>query len=294
MPDWFAGRVDTVGPRNCSPRARLDSLGIVAVTIWSGVECKHADPSMPRLFVIGDSHAQVYSTMMPLYAMDTGADVFFYSNAGCPFLSLQLSRENGCKQQTATSTADMLVRMREGDILFMPSLRLDRLTDQFKHRVEQADWNARLRADNANPLRKRAVDEAVAALKPFSERGVHIVFEAPKPLFRVPPFRCVDWFNAGNPICAPGLAMDRTEIVRYRAPVMQSFADIAQRVPGVTVWDPLPLLCPDSVCHAIRDGRPLYYDGDHISGYANRLLAPGFESWIERLVGKSAAADGAT
>jgi len=242
---------------------------------------------MPRLFVIGDSHAQAYSTLMPLYAMDTGADVYFYSNGGCPFLSLQLSRERACQQETATSIADMLTRIREGDVLFMPSLRLERLSDQHE-RTNATPWETRLRIGSLDPTRERAVDEAIAALKPFAERGVRIVFEAPKPLFPAPPFRCTDWFNAGNPICASGLAIDRADFARYRSPVMQSFARITQRVPGVTVWDPLPLLCPERVCHAMRDGRPLYYDGDHLSGYANRLLAPEFESWIARLVDNSA------
>jgi peptidoglycan/LPS O-acetylase OafA/YrhL len=291
MPDWYAGRMDDAGARNCKLNLRAENLGAVAMAVWSGVDCAHAEPSMPRLFVIGDSHAQAYATLMPLVAMDTGAEVYFYSNGGCPFLSLQLAREGGCIQQTATSVADMLKRMREGDILFLPSLRLDRLTDQNVHRTDTAAWNARSNAENADPQRKRAEDEAVAALKPFAERGVRIVFEAPKPLFRAPPFRCVDWFNAGNPICAPGLAMDRAEIVRYRAPVMRSFDEIARRVPRVTVWDPLPLLCPDSVCYATRDGHPLYYDGDHISGYANRVLVPGFESWIEQLAGKTPFVD---
>jgi hypothetical protein len=188
----------------------------------------------------------------------------------------------------------MLARMREGDILFMPSLRLDRLTDQNEHIANQASWEARLRTGNADPQRQRAVDEAVLALKPFAERGVRIVFEAPKPLFRAPPFRCADWFNAGNPICAPGLAMDRADLERYRAPVMQAFAEISKRVPGVTIWDPLPPLCPDRTCYAMRDGHPLYYDGDHLSGYANRLLAPEFESFVARLVRETPALDAST
>jgi peptidoglycan/LPS O-acetylase OafA/YrhL len=294
MPDWYSGRMDAVGARNCKLLARVENLGAVAVSIWSGVGCRHADASMPRLFVIGDSHAQAYATMMPLFAMDTGAEVFFYSNGGCPFLSLQLFRETGCKPQTGTSTTDMLARMREGDILFMPSLRLDRLTDQNEHIANQASWEARLRTGDADPQRQRAVDEAVLALKPFAERGVRIVFEAPKPLFRAPPFRCADWFNAGNPICAPGLAMDRADLERYRAPVMQAFAEISKRVPGVTIWDPLPPLCPDRTCYAMRDGHPLYYDGDHLSGYANRLLAPEFESFVARLVRETPALDAST
>jgi hypothetical protein len=95
----------------------------------------------------------------------------------------------------------------------------------------------------------------------------------------------VDAFNAGNPVCAPGLTIQRSELLRYREPVMQAFAEIARRVNGVSVWDPFPLLCPEETCTATREGHPLFYDGDHISGYANRMLAPHFERWIGELIG---------
>jgi hypothetical protein len=75
---------------------------------------------------------------------------------------------------------------------------------------------------------------------------------------------------------------------------MQAFAEISKRVPGVTVWDPLPPLCPGKICDAMRDGHPLYYDGDHLSGYANRLLVPEFESFVARLVRETPALDAST
>ena len=57
-------------------------------------------------------------------------------------------------------------------------------------------------------------------------------------------------------------------------------------------WDPFPLLCPDEICAAVtRDGHPLIYDGDHLSGYANRMLAPHFERWVGRLIGDEALAN---
>jgi hypothetical protein len=38
----------------------------------------------------------------------------------------------------------------------------------------------------------------------------------------------------------------------------------------------LPELCPGETCHAVRDGRPLFFDGDHLSSLGNRLLVPSF------------------
>src|SRR4029077_17046364 len=100
--------------------------------------------------------------------------------------------------------------------------------------------------------------------------------------------RCVDAFNVGNPICAPGQEISRPDLLRYRAPVLRAFAQIATQVDRVTVWDPFSLLCPADPCTAMRDGHPLFYDGDHVSGYANRMIAPEFEQWIEQLTGSAA------
>jgi hypothetical protein len=78
--------------------------------------------------------------------------------------------------------------------------------------------------------------------------------------------------------------MPREFLERLRAPVLESYLRIEAAVPGVTVWDPFPTLCPPGpTCDAIRDGRPLFFDGDHLSGYANRVLAPDFGRHLEQL-----------
>jgi peptidoglycan/LPS O-acetylase OafA/YrhL len=287
--DWYSGRMDGIGKRNCSLQARSEPLGDSSIAIWSGSHCAQPNASMPRLFVVGDSHAGAYSTMLMMFAADTGAEVYKYEKGGCPFISLLVEDEDNCKPYETAAVADMLRRMRNGDILFMPSLRLNRLSDQDDQRNETAAWKNTL-GPAAVATRKRGVDEAVTQLAPFAARGVRIVFEAPKPILRAPPFRCVDWFNEDNPVCSRGLTVPRSELERYREPVMDAFAAIAKRVEHVSVWDPFPLLCPDEICAAMRDGHPLFYDGDHLSGYANRMLAPHFERWIGQLVSDEALA----
>jgi peptidoglycan/LPS O-acetylase OafA/YrhL len=289
MADWYPGDLGNAGTRNCKILGHVEPLATSSVAIWKTSGCTTPMPAAPRLFVIGDSHAEAYSTMLALYAADTGAEVYKYANGGCPFVSLQLEREGYCKPFADAAVADALKRMRAGDVLFLPSLRLNRLTDQDAQKNEALAWQGTIGA-SAVAMRKRAVDEAVATLAPFAALGVRIVLEAPKPLLRVPPFRCTDWFNEHNPVCAPGLTIARADVERFRAPVLQAFDEIAHRVPNVSVFDPLPLLCDGGTCSAGRDGRPLFYDGDHISGYANRMMAPAFERWIGRLDGDEAMA----
>ncbi|WP_283669432.1 SGNH hydrolase domain-containing protein [Escherichia coli] len=41
--------------------------------------------------------------------------------------------------------------------------------------------------------------------------------------------------------------------------------------------DPLPYLCHDGRCWGSKDGRPIYFDDDHLSEYGNKLLVPMFK-----------------
>jgi hypothetical protein len=52
--------------------------------------------------------------------------------------------------------------------------------------------------------------------------------------------------------------------------------DAARDRCGVKILDPLPYLCPDGRCRGAQNGRPIYYDDDHLSEYGNKLLVPMF------------------
>ena len=120
------------------------------------------------------------------------------------------------------------------------------------------------------------LNESVTVLQKMASLGVHIVFELPKPIYRMPLFRCVDWFNRFNPACAGGSEFDRAALLEYRQPVLAFAKALQVRVNGFAVWDPFPVLCPGEVCSMWRDGRPLFYDGDHVTHFANMLLADDF------------------
>ncbi|MGH8087468.1 MAG: SGNH hydrolase domain-containing protein, partial [Stenotrophomonas sp.] len=93
--------------------------------------------------------------------------------------------------------------------------------------------------------------------------------------------RCSDAFNRGNPICVNGMRITRAQVEAIRTPALDSLLRIAAALPGASVWDPLPTLCPGTVCQPDADGKPLYFDGDHLSGYGNRVLLPAFREHVQ-------------
>ena len=135
-------------------------------------------------------------------------------------------------------------------------------------------------SEEARAARQAEVAQAIAELMPLAERGVHVVLEAPKPLLQAPPYRCSDVFNRSNPICARGMSTPRAQIEHLRAPALAALQEVAAALPSASIWDPLPLLCSGSECLPSRDGHPLFFDGDHLSGYANRHLLPSFRTHL--------------
>lgn len=66
-----------------------------------------------------------------------------------------------------------------------------------------------------------------------------------------------------------------------RHAIVWAAQDAARDRCGVKILDPLPFLCRDSRCFGSKDGRPLYYDDDHLSEWGNKLLVPMFAEVFE-------------
>jgi hypothetical protein len=60
--------------------------------------------------------------------------------------------------------------------------------------------------------------------------------------------------------------------------------DAAHDQCGVEILDPLPYLCWDGVCHGSKEGRPLYYDDNHLSEFGNKLLVPMFAKVFSKAI----------
>jgi hypothetical protein len=133
-----------------------------------------------------------------------------------------------------------------------------------------------------SPAARQALgmQEAEDWLRDVASLDVDVIFMAPTPVFAAPAFRCSDWFNRDNPICRPGLVMERNVLENLRRPALAGMHDIAERHPSVIVWDPIDILCSDTACNATRDGRPIFFDGDHLSSFGNLLIYDSFRNAV--------------
>jgi peptidoglycan/LPS O-acetylase OafA/YrhL len=283
--DWFGPRAAEVQAGMCRVTVGYRLVEGSSVQDITPVDCGAAGAH--GLFAIGDSHTGAYRPMLIEYARRTGAPVTIYS-APCGFPKNLLWRPD-CTAVDTAIVADVVRRAGPGDVAFLASLRLPRFRSQWD--TFEVDTAAEWRATEARF--EPAVNQSVAMLQPMATKGMRVVFELPKPIFRIPLFRCADWFNRNNPACAGGSEFDRAMLLNYRQPVL-AFADaLKARVNGFSIWDPFPALCPGEVCSMWRDGRPLFFDGDHVTYLANTLLADDFIATITALDKETRPATGA-
>lgn len=229
-----------------------------------------------QIFVIGDSHTAAYRTMLNIMRLKLGIKIVEYEQGGCGVATLIGPDPANCATRRLADFNDIEAKAKPGDIVFLASLRMPELHGREWARGELTVMNEVL-AEQTVEMNTSAKVAASDILERLKALRVHVVIDAPKVLFKAPPNLCSDWFNKMNPVCSPGLTIDRKHIERLRAPQMRLLASLKREYPHLTVWDPLPLLCPGNICSAFdKDGKPLFFDSNHLSGHGNRVLTPSF------------------
>jgi hypothetical protein len=235
------------------------------------------------VFVLGDSHAWAFGKLHLTTAARLGTEVDVFHNAGCSVFRLWGSqpdlRTGPCYEFRMSALAAIAAEANPNDVLFLPALRTARYREGSEGPFTE---NADLELDFVQTDRREA-EASYAELEPLLAAGVRVVLEAPAPVFRAQPYRCADWFTRNNPACAAGFSVPRAELEVRRDRPLRTEQYLATLSRGITIWDPFPLLCPGQVCESFDGDEPLYWDADHVSGYANRMLAPAFIAHLEQL-----------
>src|SRR5438034_626021 len=138
----------------------------------------------------------------------------------------------------------VMEKSRPGDVVYLTSLRVPRLISRGVDRRRNSrvsfaeDRSIYKRTSKELQSIEQARRDAPDWFVPFQQAGLHVIFEAPKPVFRAHPFYCVDVYNRNNPDCRGGLTELRADQEAYRAPILGTLADLAGRYPGTALWDP--------------------------------------------------------
>ncbi len=107
-----------------------------------------------------------------------------------------------------------------------------------------------------------AKHRTVYLVRPIPEMGINV----PKFLSRSLMFKNSD----------PQISISLTDYYKRHSSIWRTQDEAAQRC-GVKILNPLPYLCSNGHCWGSKNGRPLYFDDDHLSEYGNKLLVPMFK-----------------
>jgi len=284
--EWYPNREPLANGEilggNCrKPQLRFESIDDGKVTVFDHGNCNTAE-HVKTVFVAGNSHAVAYEPLLSRLARLESYSVRIFYN-GCTLLKLTAPMANQpsrCRRFFESVLADIESRLRPGDVVFLPSLRLPRFGDQWATGSD-ATAQDEIFGKQAHDAREAALEEADRVLERLVRHGGVVIFEAPKPLFPAPAFRCSDWFNRSNPVCVSGLEVSRDYLLQYREPILDAMNRLSRRHERVYVWDPFNTLCPTTTCEAVVNGSPLFLDGDHLSAHGNRVLYPEFADFLK-------------
>lgn len=273
--DWYPGYwpLDDAAQSGCRVVHSSRALTGGTVTEFNRENDGCANSAPPNdLYVIGDSHATALITLFSKLAATSGARVHLYAKSGCGFLRLRSLNSPSCAAFNEAFTAELRERAKPGDIVFLPSLRMAKIANQWGGPEEDG-----IPSEEQLSGGMQEAEQWITAVE-----GLHlrVVFMAPTPVFGAPPFRCADWFNRHNPVCKNGLEIDREITLHRRKPVLERMQALAKRHSNVEIWDPFDRLCAGEICSAFYEDRPLFFDGHHLSGFGNLLIYESFRKSV--------------
>jgi hypothetical protein len=232
------------------------------------------------LFIAGDSHAGCYRGLAELLEKQTGLRSVVLTKSGVHFCSLVHSQNEIDREFERVVLSQIKASSNPGDVVLLASLRVKRLCGMWSL-LDRSEVIQERDSPEAEVQRRQAVTEGIELVKKLQSFGLTVIIEAPKPILPSPPFRCSDWFNKMNPIVKGGVSIERDFLIAHRSAAMKSIREVVEVLPETRVWDPFFVLCPGEIFEAFDNQKPLLFDGDHITTYANEKLFPSFKELLE-------------
>lgn len=233
-----------------------------------------------KAIVIGDSHADAITTSVQAALYDKNEGIVDWSYVSCPTISgIHITPQDPSSGEDCYGFNEWAISNLKKYSSDIPLIIVNRTTayvfGDHNHKGHAQKLLAYFSKTYDTPTREyldefkeRLVDTACGIAK---ERPVYLVRPFPEMMVNVPK------------TIARSLIFGKAEEVSIsiddyykRHAFVWSVQDEAARRCGVRILDPLPFLCNEGRCWGSKNGRPLYYDDDHLSEYGNRLLTPMF------------------
>lgn len=238
-----------------------------------------------RAIVLGDSHANAVVTSVAAAAPRPDDGVMEWSYSGCPVMQDVHSQVYKAADWQCAAFFDWTIQELKNvsrDVAVIIVLRHAQyavgLNENSGQENVPAIYFSRRYATSEPSLREEYAQHLItSSCKLAQNHPVYLVRPIPEMGINVPK------------TMARAMALGRYREVsislteyHQRNAFIWAAQDAARDRCGVNILDPLPYLCHDGICYGSKDGRPLYYDDDHLSEYGNKLLVPMFATIFQK------------
>jgi hypothetical protein len=233
--------------------------------------------------IIGDSHADAVTTALAAAVPDPAGGIMQWTYGGCPalpgvlatpaFKQAQATKGYACGQFMDWAMGQLDAVPRNVPVVVVHRLSFYAFGEPAptKDAVPLVFFSQLHASATPEFLREFAAKVTGTACQMARDRTVYLVRPFPEMQVDVPKSMARALLFGQEKDISISLAA-----YRQRHAFVWAAQDAARDHCGVKVLDPLPYLCPEGRCQGAREGRPLYYDDDHLSEYGNKLLVPMF------------------
>jgi hypothetical protein len=120
------------------------------------------------------------------------------------------------------------------------------------------------------------VESANATVQRFLDAGKRVIWIEDVPALDFEPRQCLRRVAIPTSTTRIPCAIDRRAFDRDTAPHRSALATLRARLPELRVFEAWKVLCDDARCWALRDGKLLYRDKDHLSVDGDLLVGEAF------------------
>ncbi|EEW7014461.1 acyltransferase family protein [Escherichia coli] len=233
-----------------------------------------------KAILLGDSHADAVSSGLAASVLKNTDGILDLTYASCPtiFGLNVVSNDNSTKCKEFNSWAKEKISVYSSDIPLVIVNRTSvyafgqhNIKEQMNMPLSYFDiYNIKITDEFLNAYSDGLIESACELAK---QRPVYIMRPIPEMMVDVPKTmaRALAFGKQSTEISIS------LEEYHARHKLVWDAQDVAAARCGVKILDPLPYLCHDGRCWGSKNGRPIYYDDDHLSEYGNKLLVPMFK-----------------